>query len=92
MHSTPFHRLFTTALLVLSLQAITSQAGNPVFSYLDIFDIEWAEDPQISPDGRFVVYRRMGFDIMADGRRGNLWLVNTTSGVQRKLSTFEGDE
>lgn len=92
MHSTPFHRLFTTALLVLSLQAITSQAGNPVFSYLDIFDIEWAEDPQISPDGRFVVYRRMGFDIMADGRRGNLWLVDTTSGVQRKLSTFEGDE
>jgi len=34
--------------------------------YLDVFEMEVADDPRISPDGDRVVYVRRGFDIMKD--------------------------
>jgi dipeptidyl aminopeptidase/acylaminoacyl peptidase len=64
----------------------------PAFSPLDVFELEWAVDPQISPDGGTVVYRRMGFDIMKDRRRGDLWMVSSDGKAHYKLSSFEGDE
>ena len=42
--------------------------------YLDIFDLEVADDPRISPDGSRIVYIRRGFDIMTDGGRSALWM------------------
>jgi dipeptidyl aminopeptidase/acylaminoacyl peptidase len=59
---------------------------------LDVFELEWAEDPQISPRGDHVVYRRAGFDIQSDSRRGDLWLIDTATSKQRKLTAFEGNE
>ena len=41
-------------------------------SYEDVFQLEYTSDPQISPDGSSVVYRRTGFDIMTDRSKGNL--------------------
>ena len=64
----------------------------PAFGARDVFELEWASDPQISPDGQHVIYRRMGFDIMSDKRRGNLWLVSTDGKNHRKLTSFEGNE
>ena len=45
------------------------------FDYLDVFQLEYTADPQISPDGDYVVYRRTGFDIMKDKSKGNLWIA-----------------
>lgn len=42
----------------------------------DIFDLEWADDPQVSPDGSQAVYVRRFNDIMTDRTRGHLWIVN----------------
>ncbi len=42
----------------------------------DIFELEWAADPQISPDGRRVVFERSSFDIMKDRTRSRLWMLN----------------
>ena len=33
-------------------------------SFLGIFNLQYVADPQISPNRDWVVYRRMGFDIM----------------------------
>ncbi|EAQ99453.1 S9 family peptidase [Congregibacter litoralis] len=82
---------FGALLFSPSLSAQESQTLPP-FQALDIFEIEWALNPQISPDSQQVVYRRMGFDIMEDRRRGNLWLVDIASQRQHKLSSFEGNE
>src|SRR6056297_2261330 len=79
------------SLLAALLLAPTAQAGTP-FSPMDVFELEWAVDPQISPDGRRVVYRRMGMDVSTDSRRGNLWLITTTADEHRKLTSFEGNE
>ena len=64
----------------------------PAFGARDIFELEWASDPQISPDGQEVIYRRMGFDIMKDKRRGNLWRVRADGENHQKLTNFEGNE
>ncbi len=64
----------------------------PAFGAMDVFELEWASDPQISPDGQEVIYRRMGFDIMKDKRRGNLWRVRADGENHQKLTSFEGNE
>ncbi|WP_036381495.1 S9 family peptidase [Muricauda sp. MAR_2010_75] len=62
------------------------------FSYLDIFDLQYVSDPQISPNGDWVVYQRMGFDIMKDGSAGNLWLIKTDGSQNQKLTSREVNE
>lgn len=46
------------------------------FEPVDVFDLEYISDPQISPDGSQVAYVRNFKDIMTDGNRSNLWIVN----------------
>ncbi len=55
------------------------------FSGEDLFKLEGATDPQISPDGSRVVYVRRTGDIMKDRYHPSLWLVDVRSGVQRPL-------
>jgi acylaminoacyl-peptidase len=54
---------------------------------MDVFGLEWATDPQVSPDGRQVVYVRNFFDVMTDRRRTNLWLVSTDGSFHRPLTS-----
>jgi dipeptidyl aminopeptidase/acylaminoacyl peptidase len=42
----------------------------------DVFQLEYASDPQISPDGGKIVFVRNFMDIMTDRPRSNLWIVN----------------
>ncbi len=52
---------------------------------MDIFEIEFAVDPQIAPDGSQVVYQRNSMDIMRDRRRSELWIVNADGTGHRRL-------
>ncbi|MDX1314320.1 MAG: S9 family peptidase [Eudoraea sp.] len=80
----------TFVFVFLPLFLIAQQDRN--FSYLDVFDLQYVSDPQISPDGEWVVYRKMGFDIMKDRAAGNLWLIRTNGSSNQKLTTREGSE
>ena len=43
--------------------ALEAQNGEgPLFAPMDVFGLEWASDPQVSPDGAQVVYVRNFFD------------------------------
>jgi acylaminoacyl-peptidase len=55
------------------------------FSADDVFELEWASDPQVSPDGKHVAYVRRGFNRMKDNTNTTLWLVNVESGAQQPL-------
>ena len=55
------------------------------FTYRDVFSLEWARDPQISPDGKRVVFGRTGYDIMKDVQRSALWIVNADGSELRAL-------
>lgn len=56
----------------------------------DIFQLEWASDPQVSPDGRQVAYVRNSNDIMTDSNRGSIWLVDLATGEHRALLAGKG--
>ena len=56
-------------------------------SAADLFQLELASDPRISPDGSQVVYVRRWADDKEDRWRGNLWVVPTAGGGARPLTT-----
>ena len=53
----------------------------------DIFHLEAVADPQVSPDGKRVVYVRQFVDVMTDQRRSNIWMVNADGSANRPLTT-----
>ena len=73
-----------------SLRAAPETGPNPLFTGADLFDIELATDPQISPDGRTIAYVRRTTDIMTDKARQTIWLVDVASGQQRPLLAGSG--
>lgn len=77
--------LFTLTCL-LALHFTYAQKQSKVFEPLDIFDLEYASDPQISPDGRTVVYVRNFKDIMTDKNRSNLWMIDANGSNHRPLT------
>ncbi len=48
------------------------------FQARDVFQLEFAADPQIAPDGTRIVYVRNFFDIMTDSARSGLWMIDRT--------------
>ncbi len=57
------------------------------FSPLDVFDLEYATSPQISPNGKQIAYIRTAMDIKTDHSYGNLWLVNSNGGQPRPITS-----
>ncbi len=64
----------------------------PEFSALDVFELQWAHNPQISPDGERVVYNRRGFNKMTDRRTSSLWIINSDGTGHQKLTSRTAGE
>lgn len=56
------------------------------FTARDLFALSAASDPQISRDGRAIAYVRRSNDIMTDGARSSIWLVDSRSGAETPLA------
>jgi dipeptidyl aminopeptidase/acylaminoacyl peptidase len=75
------------AVLLLSAASLSSaEAPKPALKPLDVFDLQWVADPQISPDGRSIAYVRMTYNIKTDRPRGSIWLVGVDGKNERPLS------
>ncbi len=70
-------------LMFLTPQIIAEE--NKAFDSMDVFELEWASDPQVSSDGETIVYVRRSNDIMKDRVRSNLWRINTSGKNHRPL-------
>ena len=73
------------AALLTALAGANPAAAQNHFEPMDVFALEFAADPQISPDGSRVVYVRNSMDIMSDRRRTELWIVNVDGSGHRRL-------
>ena len=79
------------AFAALALVSVSSAAEPPAakpfkqLKSIDVFQLEYADDVQISPDGSRIVYVRVSHDIMTDRARRNLWLVNADGTNNRPL-------
>ena len=76
---------FRAVTLLLAAIAALPAAAKPAFAPMDVFSLEWASDPAISPDGTQVAYVRRSFDVKTDSRRGAIWLVDRDGASQRPL-------
>jgi dipeptidyl aminopeptidase/acylaminoacyl peptidase len=65
------------AALVLTAAAVAARAQEPLpaFGTADIFDLQYASDARISPDGTRIVYVRQYADRRTDRSYSNLWIV-----------------
>jgi len=72
------------------INAAPASGPSRYFTGSDLFDLEVATDPQISPDGRTVAYVRKSNDIMTDKARSTIWLVDVATGQQRPLLAGSG--
>ena len=80
-------KLPSTFLFSLILTGIGIAGDSDVFTLGEFFELEYASDPQISPEGKRVVYVRNFADIMTDGRYSNLWIINRDGSNHRPLTT-----
>lgn len=79
-------RMLMTAMAIIAgttFVAVPATAEN--FKNTDVFELEIAGDPQISPDGTQVAYARQSNDIMTDRTRSNIWVINTNGRGHRPL-------
>ena len=79
-------RAITVATAIMLVAGAAAAAGAK-FEQMDIFELEYASDPRISPDGKQIVYVRNFMDIMTDERRSNLWIVNSDGSGHRPLTS-----
>ncbi len=76
----------------LALAAGTAVSAQTPFGDLDVFQVEYASDVQIAPDGQRVVYVRNAMSIMRDRREGHLWIVNADGSRHQKLTSADETE
>ena len=74
-------------LFILLVLPFFGNTQSKVLEPINVFDLEYAADPQISPDGQTIVYVRNFKDIMKDGNRSNLWMINSDGSNHRPLTT-----
>ncbi len=55
------------------------------FQSEDVFGLEVASDPRVSPDGEQVIYVRRSNDIMTDRTRSNIWIADADGDSNRPL-------
>ncbi len=72
-------------IMFAALPLIGSADEQDRFTSRDVFELEYATDPQIAPDGEVIAYVRRSNDIMTDRTRSNIWIVNADGTDHRPL-------
>ena len=57
----------------------------PYFQAQDIFELEVANDPQVSPNAKQVLYVRQSNDIMTDSTRSSIWIASIDGASHRPV-------
>ncbi len=75
-------------LLALSLSSSPARAQDPhPFNAQDLWDLDRISDPQVSPDGAWVVFGLSSLDREGNRRRSDLWVVGIDGSGMRRLTT-----
>lgn len=75
----------TVGVLAPAAHADTATPVPNGLQYEDVFNLEFASGPRITPDGSAVVYERRSMDVMTDRVRSNIWSVQLDGSNHRPL-------
>lgn len=78
--------MLSPLLLLLPAAPTVQRDPLPALQPADVFELEWAADPRISPDGERVAYLRGSMDVRSDRRRSSLWIVNVATRDHRPVA------
>ncbi|MFK7770790.1 MAG: prolyl oligopeptidase family serine peptidase [Saprospiraceae bacterium] len=83
---------FTFLLFLINSNFSTAQSkkelpANSSFEPIDVFQLEYVSDPQISADGSRVLFVRNFKDIMTDRNRSNIWMSNLDGSEMYPITT-----
>jgi dipeptidyl aminopeptidase/acylaminoacyl peptidase len=65
---------------------VYSQSSN-LFEPIDVFDLEYVSNTEISPNGNKILYQRNFNDIMTDESFSNIWVINFDGSENRPITT-----
>jgi len=82
--------LFVTTAFGVDVVEAGEQQDSRKFTSERLFDLEYAASPQISPDGKTVVYARRSMDKFTDRVASDLWSLDMRTGDHRPLISGEG--
>jgi len=85
-------RLLLSLFIVFLLPNLSPAQSVKPFTDMDVFDLEWVADPEISPDGEHIVYERGQMDKMKDQRTARLWIMDADGSNHRKLTPRDVSE
>ncbi len=77
--------VLSSLLVITSSLATENNTLSKRFTAMRVFDMEYATDPQISPNGKKIAYVRHSMDIMNDKDKGQIWLINIDDGMHLPL-------
>lgn len=60
------------------------------FTSQRVFDLEYADSPQLSPNGKTIIYARRSMDKFSDRAISKLWMFDVVRGTHRPLIDDEG--
>ena len=73
--------------LLICSNLLMAQDNLKHFDPMDVFELEWANDPQVSPDGKTIIYVRQSNDVMKDRTQSHLWQINADGSNHEPLLT-----
>ena len=76
-------KLLITFLITVNVYSQSSD----VFKPIDVFDLEYVSNTEISPNGNKILYQRNFNDIMTDESFSNIWVINFDGSENRPITT-----
>src|SRR3984957_2169523 len=81
--------LFFLAVLVSALPLV-AQTKHP-FTFEDMMSLKRVEEPEVSPDGKWVLFAAVDVDLKANTKTPHLWVVPLTPDGDSHVSQKQGD-
>ena len=78
--------LICTLTLACGLEIGAQEAAKHPITFDDMIKMHRVAEPQISPDGKWVVYTVATPDVDVNRNASNIWMVSTTGGAQQQLT------
>jgi dipeptidyl aminopeptidase/acylaminoacyl peptidase len=75
--------LFAAVIFTVAACAI-AQAKHP-FTFEDMMKLKRVGDPQVSPDGKWVIFSVVDVDLGANTKTSHVWIVPTAGGQEREI-------
>jgi dipeptidyl aminopeptidase/acylaminoacyl peptidase len=66
------------------MSSVASQAKHP-FTFEDMMKLKRVGDPQVSPDGKWVIFSVVDVDLAANTKTPHVWIVPTAGGQEREI-------